>query len=169
MITPVKTSRGFLALVAVFGSMMVALAAPAAASTPAPNIVSTFKNVGTGQCLNNIAPTPVNSSSVQGSPCNDQLSEVWSFAGSNQAGVFRNVATGHCLTSDAMGNVSAVPCDILPVHEWFVAGSGGIVRDLATGRCLEDFPVDSGTIITNVIRTVPCSPTPAPLEDWIHS
>ena len=166
VISPAKITRGSLVLLAVFGSIILALAAPAAASTPAPNIVSTFQNAGTGLCLNNTAATPVNPSIVQGSVCNDQLSEVWSFAGSNNASVLRNVATGSCLTSNSIGDVSTTACGSTTVHEWFVAGSGGPVRDVMTGRCLEDLPVDSG-IITNVIRTAPCSDIS--IEHWIHS
>lgn len=161
-----KIIKGFFAFLAVCGSITFALAAPAAASTPAPDIVSTFQNAGTKLCLNNPAPTPANTSIVEGSVCNDQESELWSFAGSNKASVLRNVATGLCLTSNSVGDVSAVPCDILSLHEWYVAGSGGLVRDMTTGLCLENLPVDNG-IITSIIRTAQCSDLS--IEHWIHS
>lgn len=169
MITPAQTTkRFFLAVPMIFGSVMVALAAPAAASTPSPNIVSTFKNAATHLCLNNTGPTPVNGSNVQGAPCNDQESEVWSFAGSNQAGLFRNAQTGQCLTSNSAGNVFTVSCAADQAHPWYVAGTGGHVRDVLTGQCLADFLIISGGTISNVIETAPCS-TDDTSENWIHS
>lgn len=162
MISPTKITRSFLALLTVLGSMMVALAAPAAASTPSLNI-STFKNRGTGLCLNNVASTSVNGSYVLASPCQSGQGEEWFFAGSNQVSPISN---GVCLTSDIVGNVSTVPCASPLAHTWFVAPSGGVVRDEQTGLCLENvfvnFAVGFG------INTAPCSEN-AFLQDWIHS
>jgi hypothetical protein len=130
-----------------------------------PCTVSTFQNLGSKFCLDNDTSAARDVFTVA---CDGARSQEWVFAHSNTTSTIRDLATGLCLTSNATGDVSAVPCiSTNPAngpHQWFVTQSGGPLFDTTTGLCLDSPPAPGPAVVP--VDTSKCNGTP--LQLWLH-
>jgi hypothetical protein len=117
---------------------MVALTTPAAADTAeassavAPQALQTFKNVGTGKCMDD------SHEGLRVFPCNGLNYQKWQVTvWPNGTRELRNVATGRCVDHSHEG-LRSFPCNRLDYQSWLVGKSpkGITFMNLRTGRYL---------------------------------
>ena len=122
----------------------LATAVPAQAAAPdhgnaaVPASVQTFKNLGTGDCLQNTAGA---GGLVNAYACDGSSDQQWSVSSIGSYRVLRNVATGLCLDYSKTYDVRAIGCNNGNWQQWLPSrqsdGTIGLVNK-ATGGCLGD-------------------------------
>ncbi|MPY52327.1 RICIN domain-containing protein [Streptomyces acidicola] len=127
-----------------------------ASTAQAADVVNTFKNQATGNCLEGIEDGRARSY-----PCVGTSTQQWNvhqWADSTRE--LKNLKTGLCLDDSNAFGLRTFPCNATPFQSWYVKrwNDGTIeFKNQATGRCLDDSAAYG-------LRTFPCNATP--YQSW---
>ncbi|MGW2770781.1 RICIN domain-containing protein [Streptomyces sp. NPDC001275] len=127
-----------------------------ASTAQAADVVNTFKNQATGNCL-----LSTTTHTVWALPCDGSSYRQWNVhQWADNTRELRNVRDGLCLDDSNGFGLRMFSCNATPFQSWYVKrwNDGTIeLKNQATGRCLDDSEGYS-------TRTFPCNATP--YQSW---
>ncbi|MEU8887316.1 RICIN domain-containing protein [Streptomyces sp. NPDC048442] len=125
-----KAIGSVLASVAIAGTSLMVLSAPAHAAAPPATSTETLKNSALGKCLDADF-----TDSVTTAPCNGGNYQKWYVSGTDSRQI-RNVATGQCLTTGSDSNVYTRTCNGTSIQRWNIKANFHL-QNVTTGRYLD--------------------------------